>query len=72
MSLLENFIYMITMIIGVSIFFIGLQNMIYKRKKANNELDPNKSFVENFFSAEFHHVSLHIMFWFPLCGILTP
>ncbi|NQY81256.1 MAG: hypothetical protein HRT47_13190 [Candidatus Caenarcaniphilales bacterium] len=51
MSLLENFLYIITIFIGVSVFYIGLQNMSYKRKKLNDELDPNKSFLENFFSA---------------------
>ena len=51
MTIMESIMFFSIVILAISMCLITLQNMGYKRKKLNNELDPNKSFLENFFSA---------------------
>mgnify|MGYP001555408865 CR=1 FL=1 len=51
MTELENIIYHVLIYLGITIILLFPFSMNYTGNKAKGKLDPNKSFLENFFSA---------------------
>ena len=49
MTLIEALIFFLIVMLCTLMSVVTLQNMEYKRKKLDGELDPSKSFFENFF-----------------------